>query len=608
MGRSNIAAGLVMISIVLTATFCAKKDVGDQEDEYVFTEIYVPRPIQVDLLLVIDSSPSMALEQQWGLAERIEDAIQELISPIDRGPETRPVFEDLHVGIITGDMGTAGHSVDTCENPSHGEDGVLRNSGNGEDCDRSYSSPDCGRDECPWLAHSDDVPDDGSDPDVPPLWEDAACIANVGASGCLFQQPLEASLRALTVHAEPGGPNEGFLRDDSLIVVFYITDGDDCSAEDISIFDPDRDDLGAPGEVRCAMNEDMLYPLSRYYEAFSSLRPDSPDLVVIGAIAGIPAPRDGTWLPGDSIEALRDLQQVNPVNPNELAPTCQTGTGNASPPVRLAEFVYMFGYNGVLASICQGDWVPAFRAIGRCHGCPIDTRVCLDPTTLPTGDPRQCRVIELLHNDGDCPHPADLSGPERTNGWHVDLGLDEEGRRQCEILTADYDGDGCPDGISREECEMWEFGSSSGALQGWFYMEDDYSCVFGRILFTNSDVVSDTSDALLACRSYQCPEERQCPDAVMDAPRCNPFEASACDTTSTDDVCVLFISGEICGWDDDGLPRLCARCVPTVGDLCAEADLEWLDEPVLGFRGCCHEGFHCEEGSGCVPDASLRCE
>jgi hypothetical protein len=35
-----------------------------------------------------------------------------------------------------------------------------------------------------------------------------------------------------------------------------------------------------------------------------------------------------------------------------------------------------------------------------------------------------------------CPHLADSPGADRSSSWHVDLGLDADGRRRCEVLPA----------------------------------------------------------------------------------------------------------------------------------------------------------------------------
>ena len=52
------------------------------------------------------------------------------------------------------------------------------------------------------------------------------CMANNnGDLGCPYLQVLEASYRALS---NPPPENAGFLRDDSLLVVVFLADGDDC--------------------------------------------------------------------------------------------------------------------------------------------------------------------------------------------------------------------------------------------------------------------------------------------------------------------------------------------------------------------------------------------
>jgi hypothetical protein len=142
----------------------------------------------------------------------------------------------------------------------------------------------------------------------------------------------------------------------------YITDEDDCSAANPEIFNPDRDDFG-PLNVRCALREDLMHPIDRYHDAFVGLRGGDESAVVVAAITGVPI--DGSWNPGDSLERLRELRQVNPSNPNELVPSCTTGMGIAFPPVRIVELVYSFGRHGILESICRSDWTAALGAITR---------------------------------------------------------------------------------------------------------------------------------------------------------------------------------------------------------------------------------------------------
>ncbi|MGZ3441454.1 MAG: hypothetical protein ACXVDD_18170, partial [Polyangia bacterium] len=73
------------------------------------------------------------------------------------------------------------------------------------------------------------------------------CMSGVGSGGCGFEHVLESTYRALH---DPPPENAGFLRDDALLVVFYITDEDDCSAPpDTDLFDPSPDGVAKYGTL-----------------------------------------------------------------------------------------------------------------------------------------------------------------------------------------------------------------------------------------------------------------------------------------------------------------------------------------------------------------------
>jgi hypothetical protein len=331
---------------------------GADADADADTDVDADLPNEVDVLFVVDNSNSMG-EEQSVLAAEMEVLTRELLAP--SGPGI-PAVEDLHVGVVTTDMGTRGHEIQTCSDPIYGDDGVLQNTGRIAGCDERYDAADCTRDECPWLLHSEDRPDDGSVEGDPPIWEDFRCIATLGTDGCGFEQQLEASYAALVIQTGRGMPNEGFLREGSVLVVIYVTDEDDCSTDNADLFDPSRDDLGALN-VRCALHPEELRPVSRYRDAFVDLRDGDADRVVVAAITGVPI--DGSWSVGDPVEWLRYMVMTDPENPNELVPSCTTMMGVAFPPVRIVELVYSFGTNGVLASICEPDWSLAMLRIAR---------------------------------------------------------------------------------------------------------------------------------------------------------------------------------------------------------------------------------------------------
>lgn len=482
-----------------------------------------------------------------------------------------------------------------------GDNGQLQNIGRIEGCEHTYSTADCQREECPWLAHSRAFPNDGTDPEDPPIWEDLGCIATLGTEGCGLEQQLESSLVALTARAAPGGSNEGFLRDHSLLVVVYIFDEDDCSAQNDDIFDPSIDRYG-PMSVRCMLNPETLHPVERYRDTFIGLRNGDEDRVVVAAIVG--APVDGSWNPGEPLDDLRELQRVNPANPNERLPTCYTGRGLAYPPVRFVELVYAFGLNGFLGSICLEDWTRTFEDLARTVHQRLENGCAAPPSSLtPTAD---CRVVESLADDRPCPHlaaPPD-SGAERSSGWHVDLGLDELGRRQCEVLVADGDGDGCPDGDC--ECTGCALGEvdcadqAEGCRHGWFLPSGSGSCHSGQVKLAGLEA-GGSSQFRFECAAEPCPTARRAVELAGAGDSCDPNVPDSC---ADGLICVRNGRG-ICGEH-----VTCGRCSPTVGLRCPRVSgaPDWAREPLIGPHGCCHEGFHYdEETNGCEPDSDTGC-
>ena len=99
-----------------------------------------------------------------------------------------------------------------------------------------------------------------------------ACAARVGAFGDGSERPVKAAIDAVTLQANDGGCNAGFLRDDAVLVVTVITDEDDIDSpgapgfwhdafvqakggyEESIVFLGLLGDAGAPMPV-CAFNE-----------------------------------------------------------------------------------------------------------------------------------------------------------------------------------------------------------------------------------------------------------------------------------------------------------------------------------------------------------------
>lgn len=200
---------------------------------------------KVDLLLVIDNSPSMSPKQK-ALGNNI-GRLTRLLQQLDI---------DYHVGIITTDVGTNtapgtpwGGAIGVCDT-YEGDDGVMQSAACSARPPTSVSAD--ARAACAALCpDSKFVPTDGlryitsrggvtnvpAALEVDPMTGKTVdtgpekalrCMGLVGDGGCGIESPLEALKRALDGHRSE---NSGFLRPDALLAVLVITDEDDCSVQ-----------------------------------------------------------------------------------------------------------------------------------------------------------------------------------------------------------------------------------------------------------------------------------------------------------------------------------------------------------------------------------------
>ncbi|NMC72571.1 MAG: hypothetical protein GYA57_21290 [Myxococcales bacterium] len=483
------------------------------------TILTVPQPPsgKVDILVVVDNSGSMQQEQE-ALAANFPRLIEELMAPSD--PDQEPVT-DLHVGIVSTDLGAAGFDLSTCGNGllgfAAGDDGRLRNTSSGAGgCASSYP---------PFLSRVRDQPDYP----LAQMGEDFRCVATLGTRGCGFEQQIEAARKALVEHARPGGVNDGFLRPDSILAVLWVTDEEDCSVADPAILDPSRDDLGHLN-LRCYFHSEMLRRVDEMLGELRALRADPQDFVV-AMIVGVPFEgEDGAVCQGrgDRLTAClgRPIMEyrVDPASPGTLLPACTnpSGWGHALPGRRLVEAATLLGKQASVYSICNDDWRPAMQGILDLIQGAID-RVCfphelaLDPATCQA----QCDVVEILSDDRACPAGRSEADPPTVTE------PDGRVRRRCVIPQAarvpNPDGS-CP----------------TTAASGWYYVPRAQSGAADcdQVLFAPDAVPAALSDTRLECLTYVCPPERQCGAASNPGGRC----------CAADEVCAAVdpLSGGVC--------------------------------------------------------------
>jgi hypothetical protein len=256
---------------------------------------------KIDFLFVIDNSDSME-DEQANLARSFPGFIGVM----------RQVLEatDFHIMVVA-----PGGDRDEEDEPAVGIEECEEIEGAGRR--RSEDGVDCGiAGGAPFMV--------AQQPDLEATF---SCLALVGTDGPAIERPMDAVLAATSAALNaPGRCNDGFLRDDAVLVVTFITDEEDQRSE------------GDPAEWRQALldakfgNEDAL--------------------VTLGLV-------------GD-----------NNVEGGLLGGPCGGQDADGSP--RLQEFVS--SVDGVLGSVCAPDYTPFFQtAVGSIDSACSDFAVPVGP-------------------------------------------------------------------------------------------------------------------------------------------------------------------------------------------------------------------------------------
>ena len=380
-------------------------------------EIEVGWPDAVDLVLVVDNTEGMERAQQT-LIETLPGVLHQLLSG-DRdgdGIAEAPSVRSIHLGVITTDMGTGVdhlNSFDGCRTPS-GDDGLIGAS------IRASVAPS-------FLSFSpSDVRAE--------LRAETARAIDVTTRGCIFRQPLEAALKAITPadardlywddpisrfrdpttggrdapgHASTG--HAGFFRRDAILSVILMTNGDDCSTRDESIY-MDTPEMnarwGSDPRLRCTRGVSTMHPIDRYARGVGGARyfSDWPPPAILGAIVGIPEAWASTAASVPRHDDLSDermqiVETGDIANPLRDACVSQDGATHADPPRRILELNQALPRPMSLASICSDDFTPAFRDLLDITWGYVGTG-CL-PRALPRDahglvpSPRHCRPFAM---------------------------------------------------------------------------------------------------------------------------------------------------------------------------------------------------------------------
>ena len=390
--KYNSFVGLSAVLTLAFATGCPDREVA-QVNPKPTKEEYKDIPVElnrdIDILFVVDNSGSME-EEQTSLNANFQNFIN-VLEGIQGG------LPNVHIGVVSTDVGAGPFNISGCT--GSGDNGTMQSVARGPSC----------------TAPSGAFISDVEDPANPgsritnyngTLADTFACIAELGTSGCGFEQPLESMRRALN-GSNP--TNSGFLRENAFLAVIIISDEDDCSTRNTDMFDTsqdsptaplgplssfrcfefgvkcDPDDPRTPGpRQNCESREDSQYmfTVQEYVDFLKGLK-DDPNNVIVAGIIGNPTP-----------VTVGANDQGNP----ELQPSCVSNSGEAAPAVRTKQFLDQFPQRSTVTTICNEDLSDALiiiaQLLAKVIGNPcLQGNVDTDPDT--PGVQYECQVSDV---------------------------------------------------------------------------------------------------------------------------------------------------------------------------------------------------------------------
>jgi hypothetical protein len=361
----------------------------------------------VDLLFLVDDSNSMRLSQE-NLLRNFPRFMQRLES-FEGG------LPNVHIAVISSDMGTGNVTVDRC---GSSKGGIFQSRPRG-DCTATNLQTDAH-----YISNVQGVANyTGSLADV------FTCIAALGEEGCGFEQQFAAITRALGADgAPPPAENQGFLRDDAYLAIIMITNEDDCSTavgDGFYQYDTLMSQLGPAQNFRCnefghicdggrptryppnnAITDTVSYQscvsaegsgglktVAETAAQIRALKRDPASQILMAAITGPSAPYQVHW------------KQPSPTSPElwpEISHSCVAPDQSyADPSIRVSELVRQFGGNGLLLSICDAEFDRALENIAQnieilIKPPCIEGQVATRPgTTVP-----DCTVVSHTRTNG----------------------------------------------------------------------------------------------------------------------------------------------------------------------------------------------------------------
>jgi hypothetical protein len=364
---------------------------------------------EMDLLFMIDDSPSMASMQQKLLAQL--PTFMQVLENMPMGPPS------LHVAVVSSDMGA--HSDASIGCTELGDDGAFHYAPEGMCTETTLMAGST------YIAEADGVANF-----TDPIATVFQCIALLGTSGCGFGHQLASIDRALGAdgNGPPPAATGAFLRPEAYLDIVMLTNEDDASApENTTIFslngypqnitnpdgpladyrrtggprsphlcqDPasgnptafETPPLLVPADaqgtaaaptlnlVNCKDNDSgssAFIPVSKLVSDITALKPDPDNQILVSGIIAPVTPVEIGWYPPTDGQDLApgelwpdEMHSCGAQGGDKVSPNASEFTTDGSfgdPGIRLAQFLEAFP-NSVTASICDPDYAASMTNI-----------------------------------------------------------------------------------------------------------------------------------------------------------------------------------------------------------------------------------------------------
>jgi hypothetical protein len=378
----------------------------------------------LDLLFVVDNGPGTGTAQEK-LVAQVPALLQALQAQV--GPSL-----DLHVGVVSTDLGAPGDSLGDLNCTASGDGGLLQTSPR-LGC---TASPVTGTE--PYLVLSP-----GAQNFSGTLSDALTCILPLGQSGCGFKQTLSSMAKALGAYTNVAPAANGrFLRDGFFLAIVILTTEDDCSAQpgDTQLYslnggaqslsnplgplttyrcnryghlctdpatgqtgvmpplEPPADAVGAPPSLAltsCVSNDsaDTLTEVSALVAAVRTLEQRPDDHIFVGSIVAPASPYGIAWETPPAGATTPDhqselwpsvLHSCGPTGGDGVNPSATQTTTDGSfgdPAVRITQFAESFPRHAV-ASVCDASFATSMTAFGTAIGLMTASTLC-----VPDGTP-----------------------------------------------------------------------------------------------------------------------------------------------------------------------------------------------------------------------------